>query len=162
MIEMPSKRPLSANDIADWFINATDGDAGNVITPLMVQKLVFFAQAWFLANKGRPLFTDDFQAWASGPIIPALFERFENFAYTNLPPIENARQVSGEKLELLNGVQERYGCFNAGKLEQLVQESGGPWSKCRAGLGPGDASSTVITKDAIKKFYGQKIDKTWT
>ncbi len=161
MIEMPSKRPLSANDIADWFINAIDRDAGDVITPLMVQKLVFFAQAWFLANKGRPLFADDFQAWASGPVIPAMFERFEHYAYTNLPQIENARQVTGEKLELLDGVQERYGCFKAGKLEQLVKEPGGPWAQLRNGLAPGDASSSIVGKDQIKKFYGQKIDKTW-
>ena len=158
--EMARKRPLSANDVADWFVNRADRD-GEAITAPVVQRLIFLAQAWFLANKGRPLFADDFQAWATGPVAPSVFERFEGYPYDNLPQIENARAITGEKLELLEGVQERYGCYKAWKLDEIVQEEGGPWEKARGRRSPEAHCDAVIGKDAIKGFYGVKIGNAW-
>ena len=34
--------------IARWFINHADRDAGEAITPLKLQKLIYYAQAWAL------------------------------------------------------------------------------------------------------------------
>ena len=60
-METMANKPLLANDYADWFINNIDRAAGALITVSMVHKLVYFAQAWYLANKGRTLF-------GSGPV----------------------------------------------------------------------------------------------
>ena len=59
---MARNRPIDANDVADWFINRVDRPAGATITPAIVQKLVFLAQAWHLANTCRPMFRDEFEA----------------------------------------------------------------------------------------------------
>lgn len=47
---------VSALELSGWFVNAADRDAGEAITHLKVQKLVYYAQAWFLANFDRPIF----------------------------------------------------------------------------------------------------------
>lgn len=39
------------------------------ITPLALQKLLYFAQAFFKALYNETLFLDDCQAWAHGPVI---------------------------------------------------------------------------------------------
>lgn len=162
MESMPRKRPLSATDIADWFINAVDRSAGDVITPLMAQRMIYFAQAWYLANTGRALFVDEIQASASGPVAPTLFKRFEHAAFENIPFIDNARAISGDKLVLLQGIQEKYGCYKAAKLDELSQEKGGPWEKSRGKLPPEVRCETVISKEAMKTFYGKKIGKSWS
>lgn len=161
MEDVAKKRPLSATDVADWFINRIDRQEGEVITALMVQRLVYFAQAWFLANKGRPLFADDFEAWPTGPVVRSIFERFENFAYANVPAMDVVREIKGEKLDLLEDIHERYGCYRVKKLEELSQEEGGPWQTSRGSLAPEVGSSNVIPKYEIKKFYGAKIGKVW-
>lgn len=161
MDEMARKRPYSANDFADWFINMTDRSQGEVITPLMVQRLLFFAQAWHLANKGRPLFAEEFEAWATGPVIVSVFERFQHTAFECLPFIENARDITGDRLSLLESVHEEYGCYQARKLDELSQERGGPWEQARGGRAPEAACNTIISKEAMKRFYGAKIGKEW-
>jgi uncharacterized phage-associated protein len=161
MEDMGRPRPLDANDVADWFINVIDRQAGEVITTLEVQRLVFFAQAWHLANTGRPLFADDFEAWSTGPVAPNVFERFRDFTYSTVPAMEQAREVKGQKLDLLLQVQDEYGCYRGRKLDELSREPGGPWEKARGGISEVAACDAVIAKDAIRKFYGAKIGKSW-
>lgn len=161
MDDMARKRPFSANDYADWFINMTDRGSGEVITPLMVQRLLYFAQAWHLANKGRPLFAEEFEAWATGPVIRSVFERFQYASFECVPVIDNAREITGEKLGLLEAVREEYACYQPTKLNTLSQEPGGPWEEARGARAPEAACDTIITKDAMKRFYGAKIGKSW-
>jgi len=155
--DMAKARPVSANDVADWFINAIDRTAGEVMTSAMVQKLVYLAQAWYLANKARPMFEDDFEAWATGPVCPAIFDRFEHHDAPILPEIENARTMKGDKLSLLLAVKEQYACYALKGLEQIVQEPGGPWHHTRGRLAPEASSRSVIAKEAIRKHYAGKI-----
>lgn len=162
MEDMARTRPLSANDVADWFINAIDRQAGETITTLEVQRLVYFAQAWYLANTGRPLFAEDFQAWSTGPVIPAVFDRFENYTYATVPAMDRAREIKGDKLQLLENVQNQYGCYRGRKLDELARESGGPWEAARGSISSVAPCDTIVTKDSIRDFYGQKIDKTWS
>jgi Protein of unknown function (DUF4065) len=39
-----------------------------------LQALVYLSQAHHLASTGRPLFDEPIEAWAEGPIVPALHE----------------------------------------------------------------------------------------
>lgn len=161
MEEMAKKRPLSADDVADWFINKAVKQPGEVITPLETQRLVYFSHAWYLANKGLPLFADEFEAWATGPIVRSTFARFENFSFTNLPEMKTERIIKGDKLEMLEEIWERYGCYKGRKLDEMSREPGGPWETARGKLAPEAASDTVISNESIKKHYGEKIGKAW-
>lgn len=44
------------------------------MTAAKLQKLVYYCQAWHVAWCGVPLFDEPVEAWASGPVVPALFE----------------------------------------------------------------------------------------
>src|SRR5689334_17203169 len=67
---------INVNAIADWFI-ARSHEAGDPITPLKLQKLVYYAQAWYVALYDKPLVRDEFQAWLHGPVSPRLYQRFK-------------------------------------------------------------------------------------
>lgn len=64
----------SALDIAAWFLNEVDRKAGDSITNLKLQKLVYYAQAWAVTLLGRKLFEEKVEAWAHGPVV-MLFTR---------------------------------------------------------------------------------------
>lgn len=146
-------RKIDAHDAADWFINKIDRRMGELITLDVVHRLVFFAQAWYLANTGLPMFDDEFEAWGTGPVIPTLYRRFENLAAASIPDIENSRPIKGRKLEMLECIQRDYGCYMPFKLEELAREPGGPWHEARAGLGPLAPSNRVIPKATMRDFY---------
>ena len=44
------------------------------MSTMKLQKLCYYAQAWSLAWDGVPLFNEDFQAWANGPVCRELYE----------------------------------------------------------------------------------------
>ena len=38
-----------------------------------LQKLCYYSQAWHLAWTGKPIFGEEFEAWANGPVCVELF-----------------------------------------------------------------------------------------
>src|SRR5271154_1529074 len=43
------------------------------MTAMKLQKLVYYAQAWSLVWDEKPLFSSRIEAWANGPVCPALY-----------------------------------------------------------------------------------------
>ena len=60
----------SVLNVAQYVLNKV-GD----MTTLKLQKLVYYCQAWSLAWDGKPLFDEEFEAWANGPVCPELFKK---------------------------------------------------------------------------------------
>lgn len=155
-----AERP-DVNDVADWFINRVDRDSGETITHLALQKLLYFAQAWYLANEGEPLFDDDFQAWAHGPVIRKIFDRFKHLSWEAIPPRDEVTELSREIRRYLRLVYEKYGGYGAKKLEKMTHVPDGPWDRTRGDLPEEARCEKVIPKELIKKYYGKKIGKSW-
>ena len=72
-----TNRIYSAQDVANWFLAKADYEAGDVITPLKLQKLLYYAQGWTLAILNKNLFEEDFQAWTHGPAIPSIYRKYK-------------------------------------------------------------------------------------
>lgn len=45
------------------------------MTAWKLQKLVYYSQAWSLVWDERPMFQEPIQAWANGPVCPALYNK---------------------------------------------------------------------------------------
>src|SRR4051812_1622007 len=45
------------------------------MTATKLQKLCYYSQAWHLVWEETPLFNERIQAWANGPVSPALYYR---------------------------------------------------------------------------------------
>lgn len=54
-----NENSISALNVAKWFIQNVDRESGDDITHLKLQKLVYYAQSWYLANYAKPLFNDE-------------------------------------------------------------------------------------------------------
>ena len=48
---------------------------------MKLQKLVYYCQAWSLAWDDKPLFDEDFEAWANHPVCPELFKHHKGKVY---------------------------------------------------------------------------------
>jgi len=145
----------TASQIADWFLARVDREAGDSITHLKLQKLVYYAQAWALALLGEPLFDEDLQAWTHGPVVRSLFERFKGNGWEALCGSGNAPKLDKKTKELLDEVFRVYGEHGAKTLERL-SHCEAPWKEARGDCAPEERCENIISKESIQTFYREK------
>ncbi len=119
---------LTCHDVADYFLALVDEDAGDTISNMKLQKLVYYAQGFHLAMFDEPLFKEKIEAWDHGPVVPELYHRFKTYGSG---AIEKPREIDFSKYdsqvrELLNEVWSVYGQFSAWKLRNMTHEEA-PW-----------------------------------
>ncbi|EOV0291184.1 Panacea domain-containing protein [Salmonella enterica] len=74
------------NKVADYLLRFAR-DHGDLMTQLKLQKMVFYADAWYMAlHDGEELIADKFEAWVHGPVARALQEEPWMQARGSLPP----------------------------------------------------------------------------
>ena len=132
-------------------------ERGELLTNLKLQKLLFYAQAWFLALKNRELFAEDFQAWVHGPVLPTQYRRFRDFQWKPLVVDVERPDMVPEVAEHLLDIVEAFGVESAVSLELMTHREK-PWLEARGTL-PSDAPSTArISKDTMRAFYRELAD----
>jgi uncharacterized phage-associated protein len=148
----------TSTQIADWFLCTIDREAGDSLTHLKLQKLVYYAQAWTLAIFDRPLFDEDFEAWVHGPALPSLFRRFKGASWESLPIPKRCPKLDMQSEELLNDILTIYGQHSAKYLESLTHQEL-PWQEARQGLPPDARSNAIIKKETMRSYYAQLLAK---
>ena len=84
--------------------------SGDLVTNLRLQKLLYFAQGWYLARYGKPLFEDDMLCWKYGPVVRTVYDKYKDRGKTG---IENnyafdRSVLSKDEFELLLDVLMAY------------------------------------------------------
>src|SRR5688572_8488221 len=103
------ERTANPQDIADWFLAQADPRAGDSISHLKLQKLLYYAQAWALVLLDQPLFAENFQAWVHGPVLPSVYRKYQGSSYEPLPPPASVPRFAPEIETLLEDVFRLYG-----------------------------------------------------
>jgi uncharacterized phage-associated protein len=142
----------TALDVATWFLKNIDRSAGDSVTHLKLQKLVYYAQAWSLALLKRPFFEEDFQAWAHGPVAPSVYRAFAVFGWDSLPSVARDVEFDDDQSNLLKEIADIYGQYQAKQLEGMTHAET-PWVDARGALPPEAASKAIISKQAMQDFY---------
>lgn len=124
------------------------------ITPLALQKLLYFAQGFQKAFHGEFMFEEDCEAWSHGPVYRRIYEKYRNYGYL---PIEEDHQsrcnkLSIEEKETLKAVAEFFGCYSGKVLERMTHEEV-PWLNARKNTDDGAPSSTVIQKESLARYF---------
>lgn len=126
------------------------------MTTMKLQKLVYYCQAWSLAWDEEPLFPEDFQAWANGPVCVELFREHKGKYKVDsnfLNEYKTDTVFSPEQLETINIVLNDYGEDEPYELSELTHKER-PWKETRGNLAPGQSSTEVIPKDLMQEYYG--------
>ena len=142
--------PYDARAIANYFLDVADAH-GEQLSPLKIQKLVYFANGWHLALRNAPIIDEQVEAWPYGPVIPSLYRAFRKYGdqpisgraervvteshdtwKTSLgrsrPSIDDQRGWRSEFAKMfLNRIWEIYGGYTAIQLSNLTHQEGTPW-----------------------------------
>jgi uncharacterized phage-associated protein len=122
------------------------------IDALKLQKLVYYAQAWYLAWYGEPLFSGEFEAWRMGPVSPDLYSMHKGRDVVSHVLGGNSNKLDEQQNLALEVVLDRYGKYPTYRLADMTHREG-PWRIARGDLPTSAAGNTVISKDSMAKYY---------
>lgn len=146
----------SCFDIANYFIWLAN-ETGSFISNLKLQKLVYYAQAWYLALYQTPLFEEDFQAWIHGPAIPELYQKYQDFRWK--PILEDVTpELPPDIFKFLDEVAEEYFACDGYELERMTHAED-PWNQARENLQPDEPSNAIIEKEWMKEYYASRVEE---
>ena len=134
------------------------GRTGSV-SPLALQKELYYADGLCLSYDGGPLFSERCEAWAHGPVFPRLWADADlrDVAEDSLFGDEVADYMAGrfsdKELEVLDAVVGSVARFSPYVLRSLTHKES-PWADARAGVGDGEPSRNEITVESMRRFFG--------
>lgn len=139
----------SALDIAKWFLNINRAqmnfEDSEYITNLKLQKLLYYAQGYYLARKNDPLFKEDFIAWEHGPVIRKVYDEYKKNGAKGIEYNEDFNiSIDKETEIILNEVYEKFGQFSAWKLRDMTHQEM-PWKTT--------TRNDIISKEKIKEYF---------
>ncbi len=146
------------------------------VTPMKLQKLVFYAYGWCLAIKGDPLFEEGIQAWKYGPVVPSVYHAFKmygNDAITTratdlsydaeagmirinpvqLQSLPGKEDEVGFVRQLIKRVWEVYGKYTGIQLSNATHAVGTPWYTTVMQCGGQVPQSRCIDDTVIKDYF---------
>ncbi len=145
-------KKIDAVAIAKWFLCNIDLASGDLITHLKLQKLVYYAQAWYLALNDKELFPEEIEAWAHGPVVPCIFQAFKGNGFDPIPCPSDCPVFDKEITSHLSEILDVYGIYEAKYLERLTHQEA-PWLLARGNLPIEVSSHNIISKESMKDFY---------
>lgn len=128
------------------------------VTPLILQKLLYFIQGIYYVQYGKPIFPEDCRAWIHGPVYPEIYNIFRDFKYN---PIEDTRFVvlegtwsalTEEEKKVIDLVVNTFGIYG-GKILERITHKEEPWQNARKGYENNIPSNELITKDSIRQYF---------
>ncbi|BFI68410.1 MULTISPECIES: Panacea domain-containing protein [Yersinia pseudotuberculosis complex] len=140
------------NSVADYLLCFAQ-EHGDVMTPLKLQKMVFYADAWFMAlNDGEELVADKFEAWVHGPVARDLYIRFADYKWQPITGEIKCPELPKCVYEHLDEIYQVFGGYSAYELEQLTHQEE-PWVNARGELAENAVCRNIIDKNLTAEFY---------
>jgi len=118
-----------------------------------LQKLVYYSQAWHLVWDGEPLFEEHIEAWANGPVVPALYRVHKGDFKIHKWPGGKVKNLTDSQKSTIDAVWDYYGHRSGAWLRQLTHQEQ-PWIDARDGLAPSERGTRQITHGSMYDYYG--------
>lgn len=166
--------PYSAEAVANFILDLCL-EREIPVSPMKLQKLVYFAHGWHLALRNEPLLDEQVEAWQYGPVIRSLYSAFREFGNEPItrpaviPKFE--RQESGDLTvkyfkptlddegatdatkRLIERVVEVYGSLSAIQLSNVTHQPGTPWQRVFEKFQSAIPKGTDIPQEEITSYF---------
>ena len=146
----------SAQDVAEYLVSlAAAEDEDDFLSPLRLQKLLYYAQGWSLGVRDHAIFSDKIEAWTHGPVVRSVYSHYAHCGGAPIrPTLNGATNLSKSDQEFLNDVWAAYKGFSATALRDMTHKES-PWIDAYRGPNNGQNPGT-ITLASMKSFFARK------
>lgn len=155
LIQKDLNRTSKINMVIEYLLKQC-GD----ITPLALQKSLYYVQGFYYAFYNKFLFEDDCQAWVHGPVYPEIYYKYKDYRFE---PIEYTIEIkdldfTSSEIAILDSVAKNICCYS-GKVLEKFTHSESPWLSARGNLKEYELSDKVICKDEIGEYFKRVKEK---
>ena len=157
---------MRAVPVVNHLIWIGNREKANDLSPLKVQKMLYFLHGWYLAVTGEKLLDEGFQKWEFGPVIPSIHDALRKYGsfpvddyLTERDPETGDEQVffvnaqtRPQFLAILERVWQEYSKFSATQLSTLTHQANTPWSRT--------PSRETIPDELIRDYFIEQANTT--
>jgi len=122
------------------------------MTTMKLQKLVYYSQAWSVVWDEKPMFAEEIQAWASGPVVRELYDEHKGMFQISALEKGNTDNLKLEEKETIDAVLQAYGDKPAQWISDLTHMEQ-PWNDARKGIPLGENCENEITQASLAEYY---------
>lgn len=166
--------PYSSKAVANEFIELARDGGRSDLSPMKLQKLVYFAHAWYLAYYDQPLIREEVQAWQFGPVVPEIYHEFKSYGNSSISKYGTELSFESNDLALVEPRIDRedtqaldfikevwrvYGEFTPIQLSNLTHEEGSPWSIVAKQYSSELPRNIDIPRDLIQGYFKTILQK---
>lgn len=112
----------TAFDVAYYLLHLDTQHDGEGLSNLKLQKLCYYAQGFHLAIFNTPLFHEEIEAWAHGPVVPEIYHRFKMYGSASIHPDAYPISLTAQECRLIAEVYDVFGQYSAWKLRSMTHE----------------------------------------
>lgn len=152
---------LNCRLIADYFIARDEERYESDVTQMKLHKLMYFAQANYLADTGNRLFDSDIFAFEHGPVVDGIYREFRVFGRSTIVVKDDdvatlakdrCREIPEGVYRFLDSVWEKYGDYSASEL-RILSHKDAPWKDA---YDP-DSHHCLIDDAALRDYYRHSV-----
>ncbi|MBQ7499228.1 MAG: DUF4065 domain-containing protein [Selenomonas sp.] len=124
------------------------------ITPLMLQKALYYIQGFSFAFWGTFPFGEECEAWVHGPVFKEVYLRYKDYRFEP----EQAREPFDESVftveekAIYDSVVNFFCCYS-GKVLERITHNEAPWLKARGSLPLSAYAEEVIDREVLGKYF---------
>lgn len=135
---------LDVSEYIIYYIQST----GGIISPLKLQKILYFAQADFLVSTGKPCFSDEIFAYDYGPVIPSVYQKYKIYGGGFIPcRYADSFIISNNDKTRINEMVDVCQPYSATELTTIIHQQS-PWKNNYH-----SDSHAVIPKTEIEEYF---------
>jgi len=124
------------------------------ITPLALQKALYYVQGFYYAFMNTFLFEDDCEAWVHGPVFRDIYNRYSGYHFDPIGEEKeyNVSVFTDAEKAIIDSVVQYFCCYS-GKMLEYFTHSEMPWLKTRGNLPFEAHSNRIISKELIAEYF---------
>lgn len=113
---------ISALKAAECFLSLANNEVECDITPLKLQKLLYYAEGLSLAFGEESLFRESIYAWKYGPVVKEVYEKYSFAGRSSIPCVVEVdeAEISQDDFDTIKTAMKFYGKYSAQELVRMT------------------------------------------
>ena len=126
---MNKNKPYDSVLVANYLL-ALANEKGVILNTTKVQKLLYMAYGFLLAEKNKIILDEQPKAWPSGPVFPKTRKKanYSKIQKISEPEFSGIREDS-ELTDCLNKIIDKFSSYTSIQLSNWSHDPEGPWQK---------------------------------
>lgn len=134
-------------DLSRYVVNQFSAQSPAGITPMKLQKILYYIKAWTLVAK-KQLVQADFLHWIYGPVNKQVYDYYKKYGGNVISPDEREElKINEVEKNLIDFIVENYITFDAFTLSAMTHTED-PWKKTQ--------NNDVISDELILIYYAEQ------